>query len=59
MYLLFGTLGALNAVQHNDDEEEDTSIKLNYFSRYGAIEGPELIFNITRFTIIIIIIILD
>lgn len=47
MYILFGALGALNAVQHNDDSK-DLSIRLNYFSRYGAIEGPELIFNITR-----------
>lgn len=49
MYLLFGTLGALNAIQNNNDDDENAvDIKLNYFSRYGAIEGPKLIFNITR-----------
>jgi amino acid permease len=43
MYLLFGVLAALNSTRASD-----TDLTLNYFAHYGAVEGPKLVYEITR-----------
>jgi hypothetical protein len=49
MYLLFGVLAALNIVPNADADDDESQLTLNYFAKYGVVQGPELVYDITRF----------
>lgn len=48
MYLLFGVLAAINATHKASADDDHSELTLNYFAHYGAVEGPKLVYNITR-----------
>lgn len=54
MYLLFGILAAMNATHNAKADDDHTDLTLNYFAHYGAVEGPKLIYDITRFEFFLI-----